>query len=333
MRRHLPRRPFPNGTKIIFASGSRWLALFLLVATAGPAGAQTNDIDLNGVMDAVQQFAQDNLEPEVVKSLQGVDRQQVQDFLDHYQDYLHGDSVLDVAQLQAAANAILPLLDAHEETQPYAAWLRERLDYFEAADELKPVAPPPQPPPAQPLPPPPNPSFKAEQELWIRKVAPRPWPKGAAEIVPKIKPIFAAENVPPQLVWLAEVESGFDSRACSPAGAVGMFQLMPATAKQFGLSLWPRDQRRQPEMAARTAAKQLRDLYRQFGDWRLAVAAYNCGPGTVQKTLVRHHAKSFEAIATHLPAETQMYVPKVEATILHREGVDLEKLKAPVVGS
>jgi membrane-bound lytic murein transglycosylase D len=303
--------------------------LILLLATGGALSAQTNELDLGNVLDAAQQFAQENLDPDVLQALQSIDRDKVQDFLNHYQDYLRGDYVLDIAQLKDAANAILPLLDAHEETQPYAAWLRERLDYFDAAEELKSTAPPPSPPPepGKPLPPPPNPTFKAEQAIWIRKVAPRPWPKGAAAIVPKLKSIFAAEHVPPQLVWLAEVESGFDARARSPAGAAGLFQLMPATAKQYGLSLWPRDQRRQPEAEARAAAKQLRDLHDQFGDWRLAVAAYNCGPGALQKSLERHHAKSYEAIATHLPAETQMYVPKVEATILHREGLELEKLK------
>ena len=102
--------------------------------------------------------------------------------------------------------------------------------------------------------------------------------------------------------------------------------MMSPTAKQYGLSLWPRDQRRQPEIAAAAAAKYLRALHTQFGDWRLAVAAYNCGGGTVQKTLTRYRAKTFAAIAPHLPAETQMYVPKVEATILHREGRGLERL-------
>jgi membrane-bound lytic murein transglycosylase D len=111
-----------------------------------------------------------------------------------------------------------------------------------------------------------------------------------------------------------------------------MFQLMPATAKSFGLSLWPRDQRKIPEVAAMAAAKYLRQLHAQFGDWRLAVAAYNCGEGRVQKSLERYGTKSYERIATHLPAETQMYVPKVEATILKREGLALEKLKAPAAG-
>jgi membrane-bound lytic murein transglycosylase D len=167
-----------------------------------------------------------------------------------------------------------------------------------------------------------------EEVVWVRKVASRPWPGGATNLVPELKSIFAREHVPPQLVWLAEVESGFDARAKSPAGAAGLFQLMPATAKQYGLSLWPRDQRRQPEPAARAAAKQLRDLHDEFGDWRLAVAAYNCGAATVHRSLERHHARTYEAIATHLPAETQLYVPKVEATIHHRENVDLENLKA-----
>ena len=307
--------------------------LILLLVACSPASAQTNDLDVDGMLDAAQQFAQENLDPDVLQALQDVDRQKVEDFLNHYQDYLRGDYVLDVAQLKDAANTILPLLDAHEETRPYAAWLRERLDYFDTADELQSTVPPPKPEPGKPLPPPPNPPFKAEREIWIKEVSPRPWPKVAREIVPKLKRIFVNENVPPELVWLAEVESGFDSRARSPAGAEGMFQLMPATAKQFGLSLWPRDQRCQPDAAARAAAKQLQGLYQQFGDWRLAVAAYNCGAGTVQKSLERHHARSFERIATHLPAETQMYVPKVEATILHREGVELEKLRIPADGA
>ena len=304
------------------------MILMILLTTAGSvAQAQTNDLDLGDMLDAAQQFAQDNLDPDVLQALQTLDREKVEDFLKHYQDYLQGDYVLDLAQLQDAANTILPLLQAHEETRPYAAWLRERLDYFAAAEELK-SAPPPRPPePGKPVPPPANPPFKSEQAFWNKKVATRPWPKGAAEIVPQIKEIFASESVPPALVWLAEVESGFDAGARSPAGAVGMFQLMPATAKQYGLSLWPRDQRRQPEAAARAAAKQLHQLAQKFGDWRLAVAAYNCGAGKLQKSLDRYHATSFASIATHLPAETQMYVPKVEATILHREGLELEKLE------
>jgi membrane-bound lytic murein transglycosylase D len=308
------------------------VVLIILLAGGWLVPAQTNEpafdageLDVGAVMDAATQFAQDNLDDNVLKALQNVDRDKVGDFLKHYQDYLQGDSVLDVAQLKDAAVTVLPLLDAHEETQPYAAWLRARLDYFDAAEELKAVTPPPgtnQPPRAA------NPSFAAEQEIWIRKVSPRPWPAAAKKFVPELKTIFAAEHVPAELVWLAEVESGFDAHARSPAGAVGMFQLMPATAKNLGLSLFPFDQRKQPEPAARAAARQLRQLHEKFGDWRLAVAAYNSGEGTVSRLLKRYGATSYERIATHLPAETQMYVPKVEATIQQREGAALEKLKA-----
>jgi membrane-bound lytic murein transglycosylase D len=305
------------------------VAIIILIAGGWLVPAQTNEssLDVGDMLDAAQQFAQDNLDPDVLKALQDVDRDKVGDFLKNYQACLQGDYVLDVAQLKDGANAILPLLDAHEETQPYAAWLRARLDYFDAAEELKAITPPAPPGTNQP-PPAANPPFAVEQEIWIKKVSPRPWPEAAKKFVPELKTIFAAEGVPVELVWLAEVESGFDARARSPAGAVGMFQLMPATAKNLGLSLFPFDQRKQPEPAAHAAAKYLRHLHEQFGGWRLAVAAYNSGEGTVQRLLKRYDATSYERIATHLPAETQMYVPKVEATIRHREGAALEKLKA-----
>ncbi len=306
------------------------VAIISLFASIWLVPAQLEDVDLGEVVNTVQQFAQENLDEEVLRALQQVDRTKVEDFLNHFQAYLQGDYVLDVAQLKDAANTILPLLDAHEETRPYAAWLRSRLDYFEVAEELKASTPPPKPEPGKPVPPLPNPTFKAEQRIWTKTVSTCPWPKAAVPFVPKLKTIFAGEGVPSALVWLAEVESGFDARARSPVGAVGMFQLMPATAKGLGLSLFPFDQRQQPEPAAHAAAKYLRQLHEQFGDWRLAVAAYNSGAGTVSRLLQRYQSKSYERIAPHLPAETQMYVPKVEAMILHREGLELEKLKTPI---
>jgi len=99
------------------------------------------------------------------------------------------------------------------------------------------------------------------------------------------------------------VESGFDQRALSPAGAAGLFQLMPDTARRFGLSLWPRDQRYQPESSATASARYLKYLHERFKDWRLALAAYNAGEGTVQKLLDRYKTASYDAIAGHLPAE------------------------------
>ena len=112
----------------------------------------------------------------------------------------------------------------------------------------------------------------------------------------------------------------------SPAGAAGMFQLMPDTAKRYGLRTWPFDQREDPAPSAKAAASYLGYLHEKFKDWRLALAAYNSGEGTVQNLLKRHKATSYDAIASHLPAETQMFVPKVEATIQKREGLKLSEL-------
>jgi membrane-bound lytic murein transglycosylase D len=165
-----------------------------------------------------------------------------------------------------------------------------------------------------------------ERKVWEKRVAQRPLPKGAEQLVPKLKKVFANEGVPTQLVWLAEVESSFDRRAKSPVGAAGLFQLMPVTAKRFGLSRWPFDQRYQIEPSAQAAAQYLKVLYKQFRDWPLAVAAYNAGEGRVSKLMDKHKAQSFDALAPYLPAETQMYVPRVEATVQLREGTKLAKL-------
>jgi membrane-bound lytic murein transglycosylase D len=106
---------------------------------------------------------------------------------------------------------------------------------------------------------------------------------------------------------------------------------MPETARRFQLSTrWP-DQRLDPEPSARAAARYLAFLQEKFKDWRLAAAAYNCGEGTVQKALDRSKTRTFDGIATRLPAETQLYVPKLEATLLEREGIKLQKLRLPAL--
>jgi membrane-bound lytic murein transglycosylase D len=303
--------------------------MLLLLALVTRARAQTNEesLDLSGLLNAAQSWAQSNIDEDVLRALPTVDSPQMNELIQQCEQYLQADDVLDLAQVKSAAETLLPLLDAQEETQPLAAWLRSRMDYFEAAEALKPLPPKPgQPTNNVPLV---KPSVKAVEEIWIKKVAPRPWPAAAVKLVPQLKPVFAKAGVPAELVWLAEVESGFDARARSPAGAVGLFQLMPLTAKARGLSLWPFDERKQPAAAARAAAEHLRRLYGMFRDWPLAVAAYNCGAGRVQTTLKRFKATSYSAIASKLPAETQMYVPKVAATISKREGKRLEQLSAP----
>ncbi len=282
--------------------------------------------------DAVQsaeQWARENLDEDTLRLLDGVDRDKVQQLFEDIQKRFEGEYVVDLASLNDTAKSVLPLLESHEETQPYAAWLKARLDYLEVAQEVQRSTPPPKAEPGRPLPPIPNSAPKTEREIWVRKLADRPWPNAATNYVPRLKPIFTAQKVPPELVWIAEVESSFDPRARSPAGAVGLFQLMPATAKRYGLRTWPLDHRLRPDDSARAAAKYLANLHGQFKDWRLALAAYNAGEGTVQRLLQRRNARTFDAIATHLPAETQMYVPRVEATLARREGVKPSQLRLP----
>src|SRR5207244_4585519 len=122
-----------------------------------------------------------------------------------------------------------------------------------------------------------NPPPRIAREIWIKKVAEHPWPKAAQPYVSRLKPVFAAEKVPPELVWLAEVESSFDPRARSPAGAAGLFQLMPDTAKRYGLRVSPFDQRLHADQSAEAAAQYLRYLHGHFKEWRLALAAYHAG--------------------------------------------------------
>ena len=189
-------------------------------------------------------------------------------------------------------------------------------------------------PPAPQRPAPPtlrrdNPPQEAVRAAWSRQLAGRDLPAGAVTWVPRLKPIFLAAGIPAELVWLAEVESGFDPRARSPSGAVGLYQLMPITGRSLGLSTFPFDQRKDPEKSSRAAARYLRQLYDQFGDWPLVLAAYNAGPSRVRMLLTAHRATSFGEIARHLPAETQLYVPKFEAVLQRREGRRWADLTTP----
>ena len=126
--------------------------------------------------------------------------------------------------------------------------------------------------------------------------------------------IFAEEGVPIELLVVAEVESGFNPLALSPKGARGPWQLMPATAQRFGLRVNERtDERIHPERSTRAAARYLRELYAQFGDWLLALAAYNAGEQRVSTAIARGGTRDFWQLAQRrlLPEETRRYVPAV----------------------
>lgn len=314
-------------------------ALGLIALVVHPAGAQEVEweLDTNALqqtLESIAAWADENLDESFLAQFGTLDIEKAQVILRDLTARLQQEYVLDLAGLRGVATALLPVLESNDETRPLAAWLRTRLDYLEAAEALRRLTP--RPPPPRPGEKPgrlPNPPQAVEREFWRSRLAQRPLPPAAAELVPKLKPIFAREGVPPQLVWLAEVESDFNRRARSPVGAAGLFQLMPATARQYGLRTWPWDQRYQPEPSARAAAQLLRDLRVRFGDWPLALAAYNAGPARVQRLLEQYRTRRFERIAPRLPAETQMFVPKVEATLLRREGITLDQLDSPPTGS
>ena len=128
--------------------------------------------------------------------------------------------------------------------------------------------------------------------------------------------ILKEEGVPQDLIYLAQAESGFHPLAVSRAGARGIWQFMGSRARGYGLqrSLWV-DDRQDPEKSTRAAARHLKDLYGQFGDWYLAMAAYNSGPGTVQAAVRRTGYADFWELYRRnvLPKETRNYVPIILA--------------------
>src|ERR1700729_1354703 len=150
---------------------------------------------------------------------------------------------------------------------------------------------------------------------------------------PLIQRILDDEGVPQELIYLAQVESGFLPRARSNKKAVGMWQFVQFRGQEYGLMQRPgTDDRLDPEKATRAAAHHLHDLYAMFGDWYLAMAAYNCGPGCVQRAVERTGYADFWELRrlNVLPKETANYVPVIVAlTIMAKnpKDYDLENLE------
>jgi membrane-bound lytic murein transglycosylase D len=134
-----------------------------------------------------------------------------------------------------------------------------------------------------------------------------------------IQRILKEQGVPQDLIYLAQAESGFHPQALSRAGARGIWQFMASRAKGYGLERdWWVDDRQDPEKATRAAARHLKDLYNEFGDWYLAMAAYNSGPGTVQSAVKRTGYADFWELYKRnvLPKETRNYVPIIVAVTI-----------------
>ncbi len=132
------------------------------------------------------------------------------------------------------------------------------------------------------------------------------------QLRPIIEPILCAEGVPPNVDGLVLVESGGLTTALSRKGARGIWQLMPDTARRYGLAVSRRrDERSDVAKSTLAAARYLRDLYRRFGDWKLVFAAYNAGEYAVEHAVDRVGQRDFFAIRYALPQETRAYVPAV----------------------
>ncbi len=127
---------------------------------------------------------------------------------------------------------------------------------------------------------------------------------------PVFEPILREEGVPQQLAALVLVESGGWSTALSPKGARGLWQLMPDTARRYGLLVTSdHDERLDIYKSTRAAARYLRELHEQFKDWSLVFAAYNAGEQKVQSAIERSGANDFSRLSSLLPTETRNYVP------------------------
>lgn len=300
-----------------------------LLAGARPVCAQDDTVTVADVVEGAREWVDGNLSTNGWMLLPGLNRQTTHQFIHDMQQRFQGEYVIEFVPFQRAGENLVPWLESFPATEPYGAWLKARWDDLQTAAEIPVTIPPPEVETNPAVAPRFNLLRAWAQAMWLEKAAADFLPPAVTNYVVRLKGVFLAQKVPPELFWLSEVESGFDVNARSPTGAVGLFQLKPDTARRFGLSLAPSDQRLDPESNARAAAQYLKYLHDRFHDWRLALAAYNAGENTVQRLLDRYHTQNYDVIARRLPSETQLYVPRVEAILERREGVKLSELQTP----
>jgi membrane-bound lytic murein transglycosylase D len=144
--------------------------------------------------------------------------------------------------------------------------------------------------------------------------------------MPQYEPIyaqsFARHGLPPEIIYHSMIESGFSTKAYSWAHAVGLWQFVRTTGKHYGLRVdWWVDERRDPYLATEAACQYLAELHEEFGDWELALAAYNVGEGRIRKQIRRQNTRNFWDL--RLPRETRNHVPKFYAAMIL--GTEAEK--------
>ncbi|MBC6366623.1 LysM peptidoglycan-binding domain-containing protein [Algoriphagus sp. AK58] len=154
---------------------------------------------------------------------------------------------------------------------------------------------------------------------------------------PLFEETLARHEMPRDIEYLSIIESALNPQVKSRVGAMGLWQFMPATGRMYGMYVNEDiDDRMDPEMSTEAAAKYLKSLYRMFGDWEVALAAYNCGPGNVRKAIRRSGGKkTFWGIYDYLPKETRGYVPQFQAMMyvlnhLEEHNLNLEEPTYPI---
>lgn len=311
--------------------GIAWL--LSLLCPPAPLSAQEAEspegFGLEALLDAGQALWETLAPEEIREEYRMPTFEEITQFLAKVESSLAEGDPQSLASYAEPAKQVLPLLRNFEGGDALADWLEPRIDYLVASDEIKNAPPPrvaPRRPGAPPVGKPVSPQFT--QQYWNEVIAKRPKPKLADRYIPVFKKAFQSKGVPTELVWLSEVESSINLKARSPVGAYGPFQFMPATAERFGLRTGLFDERSDPRKSAEAAATYLKILYQQFNSWPLALAAYNAGEGRVGRALKSSGASGFDQVSPSLPTETRMYVPKVLATIGHRESIDPASLSS-----
>jgi membrane-bound lytic murein transglycosylase D len=288
--------------------------------TEAPPARQIDDSNLPAASDelfeAGKALFDEYAPPEVKAQFDFPTKEQWDAFAVRLQRALDGDSFQELGDLEPEIRAALAALQTIPDYQDYSSWLSQKAELASAAHA---IAQQRQPTPDEKAVPPKRPAIP-QYDLWLQKLKGSSMPARASALLPVLTEQFSSAGIPKNLLWLAEVESGFDPSARNPSGAKGLYQLMPETAKDLGLSTWMPDERSHPAKSARAAAALLGRLYSKFGDWPLAIAAYNAGEGRVRRALEKRKAKTFGEIASALSVETRLYVPKVLATIETRTG-------------
>jgi len=164
-------------------------------------------------------------------------------------------------------------------------------------------------------------SYMEKEGAGLRKM--KTWAKPYFNLYDEV---LTANGVPVELKYLSVIESHLSSQVVSWAGAAGPWQIMPAEATRLGLKLLPNDERMDYQKSTQAAATILRELYQQFGDWLLVVAAYNGGAGRLSKAIEKKKTKDFWALQYELPLETRNHVKKFIATHAIFEGVSMTEL-------